>query len=58
MIRMLSRFRRDDRGATALEYGLIAALVFVVSVAGLQALGGNAEGLIVRTMTTIGEALS
>ncbi|MCZ8193973.1 MAG: Flp family type IVb pilin [Brevundimonas sp.] len=58
MIRMLSRFRRDDRGATALEYGLIAALVFVVSVAGWQALGGNAEGLIVRTMTTIGEALS
>lgn len=58
MIGTLSRFRHDDRGATALEYGLIAALMFVVCLAGWQALGGNASGLIVRTMTTIGEALS
>jgi len=58
MIRTLSRFRRDDRGATALEYGLIAALMFVVCLAGWQALGGNASGLIARTMTTISGALS
>ena len=30
---------RDKKGATAIEYGLIAALVAVVIVAGLQVLG-------------------
>ncbi len=58
MIRTLSRFRRDDRGATALEYGLIAALMFVVCLAGWQALGGNASGLIIRAMTAISNAMS
>ncbi|HLQ88932.1 MAG TPA: Flp family type IVb pilin [Xanthobacteraceae bacterium] len=29
----------DERGATAIEYGLIAALMVVVVVAGMQAVG-------------------
>ncbi|MFN3354177.1 MAG: Flp family type IVb pilin [Brevundimonas sp.] len=58
MIGLLCRFRRDEAGATALEYGLIAALMFVVCLAGWQALGGNASGLIVRAMTAIGDGLS
>jgi pilus assembly protein Flp/PilA len=38
------RFARDDRGATAIEYGLIAALVAVGMLVGLKALGtGNAS---------------
>ncbi|MFJ6025208.1 Flp family type IVb pilin [Brevundimonas sp. NPDC092305] len=39
MDRFLARFLRDENGATAIEYGLIAALVFVVSLAAMQAMG-------------------
>lgn len=33
------------RGATAIEYGLIAALIVVAMMTGLQALGGGAGGM-------------
>lgn len=32
----LSAFRRDDSGATAIEYGLIAALIAVAAIAGMN----------------------
>ena len=35
----------DARGATAIEYGLICALIVVAMMAGLQALGGGTNGL-------------
>lgn len=35
----------DVRGTTAIEYALLAALVAVLSIAGLQALGGGTGGL-------------
>jgi pilus assembly protein Flp/PilA len=39
---LVRRFARDRRGATAIEYGLIALLVAVGFLAGLKALGeGN-----------------
>jgi pilus assembly protein Flp/PilA len=31
---------RDERGATAIEYGLIAALIAVAAIAAMQGLGG------------------
>ena len=36
-------FLEDDSGATAIEYGLIAALVSVAIIGVLQALSGNLE---------------
>ena len=39
MTKFLSRFVRDESGATAVEYGLIAALIGVVIIAGAGALG-------------------
>ena len=39
-----SRFARDDRGATAIEYGLIAAMVAVGALGGMTALGGGVSG--------------
>lgn len=36
---MLARFFNDESGATAIEYGLIAALIAVVIIAGLTLLG-------------------
>ena len=40
----LRSFARDERGATAIEYGLIAALVAVAMLAGLKALGSGNSG--------------
>jgi pilus assembly protein Flp/PilA len=37
--------RADRRGATAIEYGLIAALIVMAMMGGLAALGGGAGGL-------------
>ena len=42
---MLLRFLREEEGATAIEYGLIAALVSVAIVAALLALGPQLRGV-------------
>ncbi len=38
---LLTKFANDENGATAIEYGLIAALVGVAIIAGVRALGGE-----------------
>lgn len=40
-ITVLNQLLHDDRGATAIEYGLIIALVVVAMVAALNGLGGE-----------------
>ena len=42
--RILRRFRADERGATAIEYGLICALICIAMMGGLSALGGGVNG--------------
>ena len=44
-IRLMRRIRSDKRGATAIEYGLIAALIAVAAMGGMQALGGGSNGM-------------
>ena len=39
MTKFFERFARNESGATAVEYGLIAALIGVVIIAGAGALG-------------------
>jgi pilus assembly protein Flp/PilA len=39
MLQVLRRFVDDDRGATAIEYGLIAAGIAVAIIVTVQALG-------------------
>jgi pilus assembly protein Flp/PilA len=41
----LARFARDESGATAIEYGLIAALIGVAIVAGARLVGTNLGAL-------------
>lgn len=41
MSKFMTRFLKDESGATAIEYGLIAALIAVVLVGALQAVGGS-----------------
>ena len=38
---MLSNFWKDNSGATAIEYGLIAALIAVVIITALTTIGTN-----------------
>ena len=44
-IRTFRRLRSDKRGATAIEYGLIAALIVIAMITGLSQLGGGAGGM-------------
>lgn len=41
MMKLLRRLRRDESGATAIEYGLIAALISVALIAGATTLGNT-----------------
>jgi pilus assembly protein Flp/PilA len=41
MIACIKRFARDEAGATAIEYGLIAAGIAVAIIAVVQGLGTN-----------------
>jgi pilus assembly protein Flp/PilA len=44
MTKYLKSFIRDESGATAIEYGLIASLIGVAIIAGVRALGTNLSG--------------
>ena len=39
MTKIFARLMKDESGATAIEYGLIAALISVALIAGARALG-------------------
>ena len=39
MINKFKQFLNDESGATAIEYGLIAALIAVVAIAAMQSIG-------------------
>ena len=41
---ILKHFVKDETGATAIEYGLIAALIAVAIITALTALGTNISG--------------
>ena len=49
----LSRFRRDEDGATLVEYGIALTLAILVGGTALTALAGNVSG----SMTAAGTAL-
>ncbi len=39
--KLVTRFKNDESGATAIEYGLIAALIAVVIITALTTMGGS-----------------
>ena len=49
MSKFMNRFLKDESGATAIEYGLIVALIAVVIIAAVTAIGGTLN----TTFTTI-----
>jgi NAD(P)-dependent dehydrogenase (short-subunit alcohol dehydrogenase family)/Flp pilus assembly pilin Flp len=50
------RFLRDEEGVTAIEYGLIAALIAVVIIGAVQAVGGGLEGVFNEISDALGGA--
>jgi len=44
---------RGDRGATAVEYGLMVALIAIVIIAAVTLLGGNLKGLFNQVATSV-----
>jgi pilus assembly protein Flp/PilA len=53
MSKFVSRFVKDESGATAIEYGLIVALIAVVIISAVTTLGSNLNG----TMSKAGSAI-
>ena len=53
MTNYIKKFLNDESGATAIEYGLIAALISVAIIGGATAIGGNLQ----TKFATIGTAL-
>ncbi|MFC6490571.1 Flp family type IVb pilin [Nitratireductor sp. GCM10026969] len=43
MSKLIARFKNDESGATAIEYGLLAALIAVAVIAGASLLGEGIE---------------
>lgn len=40
-MKFLNKLLRDEQGATAIEYGLIAALIAVAAITAMSGLGGQ-----------------
>lgn len=53
MTAMLKKFVADQNGATAIEYGLIAALIAVVIIGALSTVGTNLN----TTFTSVASSL-
>lgn len=54
MTNLLSRFAKDESGATAIEYGLIAGFVSIAIITALGVIGPQ----LTRIFTAVGVALT
>ncbi len=54
MFKVIRTFAKDESGATAIEYGLIAALVSVAAIGALTAMGNSLSAM----FNTVSSALS
>jgi len=53
-MKFINKLLRDEAGATAIEYGLIAALIAVAAITAMQSLGNNLS----NTFNTVSTKLS
>jgi pilus assembly protein Flp/PilA len=53
MTKLLNAFLGDEAGATAIEYGLIAALIAVIIIGAVSTVGTNLSS----TFTTVGNSV-
>ncbi|MGC2413871.1 MAG: Flp family type IVb pilin [Stellaceae bacterium] len=50
---VIARLVRDDSGATAIEYGLIAALIAVAAIVAMQAVGTSLISIFTTVATDL-----
>lgn len=53
-MKMISKLFKDESGATAIEYGLIAALISVVAIGAMTLIGEN----LTSTFDEVGDSLA
>ncbi len=58
MLTKLMLFLKDDSGATAIEYGLIAALVSVAAIGALTAMGQSLNIMFTTVSSALNTAVS
>lgn len=58
MRRFIARFLCDEAGATAIEYGIILALMFLVILSAVTAFGGSSSGIFNTAMNTLKAAIA
>jgi len=56
-MKQLVKLIKDDSGATAIEYGLIAALVSVAGITALTAMGGGLQTMFNKVATELTTAV-
>ena len=56
MSKIVARFAKDESGATAIEYGLIAALIAVAIIAGAGMIGTKLNAKFALIATTVSGA--
>ena len=54
MFKLFSQFMNDESGATAIEYGLIAALVSIAAIGALGTVGANLTATFNQVATALG----
>ncbi|MBP2159732.1 MULTISPECIES: Flp family type IVb pilin [Asticcacaulis] len=55
---MLTQFFKDERGATAIEYGLICGLIFLAIVTTVLSYGDNLHKLYIKIGNAAGGAMA
>ena len=56
LLQLLQRLKRDERGISALEYAILAAVLVVIIVGGLTIFGGAITDLFQDAADTLGDA--
>ena len=55
-MKFFTKLLRDEQGATAIEYGLIAALIAVAAITAMQSLGNELETTFSTVCTELSES--
>ncbi len=55
-MKFINKMLRDEQGATAIEYGLIAALIAVAAITAMQSLGNELETTFSTVATELAES--
>jgi len=58
MLKHATCFYRDEEGATAIEYGLIAALVSVAAITALTQMGNSLNSMFSRVSNALSSAVN